>query len=114
MKPILLCGLMFTVALLCSCAGMYDTRNCQDRSEELYWQLRKTTPYENIRMTVGRYRGHAHQWVEIWEGGKWEIDDPTLGNTTNRKDYTTSHHLGWDSVMKCEMPDKLKERNLLY
>ena len=91
-------------------AYLKNPPNCQANSEKLYASLRDKYPYENIRMAVGRYKRHAHQWVEIWENGKWEIEDPTLGWTL-AKDYTTSHHLGWDSIMKMEMPDKLKERS---
>lgn len=80
-------------------------------SEELYGRLIKTTPYENIRMSVGRYKQYPHQWVEVWENGRWWIEDPALGNTTDRRYYITYHHLGWETILRGEgMIKELEER----
>jgi hypothetical protein len=58
-------------------------------------------------MAVGTYQGHPHEWLEIWNGKAWEIEDPTLGNCVNPKDYKTSNHVEWEFMLRSE--GKIKE-----
>jgi hypothetical protein len=78
---------------------------CSSQAETLYKQLLKTKPYTDVRMSVGRWQRHPHQWVEVWENGKWWIEDPALGNFNKPEEYKTAHHLSWDFVMQNEYPD---------
>ena len=95
--------------MLSGCAGFVEFQNapylCSNQAEALYKELLKTRPYTDVRMAVGTWQRHPHQWVEIWENGKWWIEDPALSNFTNPEDYKTSHHLGWESIMQAEYPD---------
>jgi len=45
----------------------------------------------------------ADEWKtqdKVWQDGQWWIEDPALGNFTNKRDYKTSHHLGWKIMVK--------------
>jgi len=98
------------VTVLCpdcvSFSYLRNPSNCQYKSEALYAELIKKLPYENVRRAVGTYRGHPHMWVEVWEGGRWWVEDPTLG-LTDVKYYRVSHYSGLKTIMRGE--GKLKE-----
>lgn len=108
--------MVLTVAVMLSgCASFIKYQNspdylCSDNSEVLYNKLLETKPYYDVRMAVGYWQNNPHQWVEVWEGGKWWIEDPSLGNFNRPEEYRTVHHLGWETIMETEYPDKLKER----
>ena len=90
-------------------ADLLNPPDCRFYSQQLYDDLRKKTAYWDVRIAVGRWKGRPHQWVELWNGYEWVIQDPSTNNPCNVH-YQVNHYQGWTTVMKHDYPELYEER----